>query len=472
MKKIILFSVLFLTAVLLYSTPKIDCNGNTPLCETTEWQSAESYYFKLNDCWVTVSFSVMSCCSGSNPCEYIIDIQQVRTIGPCGLTDDEIKSAAFKFALSKTYEILDIPPFMLKTFHIKIPKCQGSTTFNYFGYSIKTLNACGTDCCLSELHVVNLGDKISIVNQIPYANIPSQCPTGPTGELCSYSCGIIEFGTTLPIDIYPYNTVDVCEADCFWRLDGNDNVTESNFIGPTNGQDFVIKTKNSVTGTLMERVKVDADNQIDFKLNAWNDLPQITFDADINASPSLHDPTIKIYRHTGFVNSQGKLTVTPWWISVNGLNGTNGWGAFNIWSSHSLNPAPSVGEEDANMDKVFTILPNGNVGIGVIEPRQKLVVNGMICASEVRVTLGGEPCYWPDYVFNDNYQLQSLEEIESFVKKNKHLPNIPSASEVAKNGVEIGDMQAKLLLKIEELTLHLIELKKENEEIKKLLKKE
>ncbi len=67
---------------------------------------------------------------------------------------------------------------------------------------------------------------------------------------------------------------------------------------------------------------------------------------------------------------------------------------------------------------------------------------------------------------------QSLSEIESFVKKNKHLPNIPSASEVANNGVEIGDMQAKLLQKIEELTLHLIQLKKENEEIKKLLKKE
>ena len=67
---------------------------------------------------------------------------------------------------------------------------------------------------------------------------------------------------------------------------------------------------------------------------------------------------------------------------------------------------------------------------------------------------------------------QSLEEIENFVKKNKHLPNIPSASEVANNGVEVGDMQAKLLQKIEELTLHLIQLKKENEEIKKLLKKE
>ncbi len=68
--------------------------------------------------------------------------------------------------------------------------------------------------------------------------------------------------------------------------------------------------------------------------------------------------------------------------------------------------------------------------------------------------------------------LQSLDEIESFVKKNKHLPNIPSASEVANNGIEVGVLQAKLLQKIEELTLHLIQLKKENEEIKKLINKE
>ncbi len=67
---------------------------------------------------------------------------------------------------------------------------------------------------------------------------------------------------------------------------------------------------------------------------------------------------------------------------------------------------------------------------------------------------------------------QSLWEIESFVKKNKHLPNLTSAKDVSKNGIELGDMQAKLLQKIEEYTLHLILLKKENEEIKKLLIKE
>ncbi len=113
--------------------------------------------------------------------------------------------------------------------------------------------------------------------------------------------------------------------------------------------------------------------------------------------------------------------------------------------------------------------PNGNVWIsGVENPEARLTVDGTICAKEVRVSLSGEPC-WPDYVFEDDYKLKSLNELEDFIKTNKHLPGIPNAQEVANNGVEIGDMQARLLKKIEELTLYIIELKNENEEIKKII---
>ena len=98
-------------------------------------------------------------------------------------------------------------------------------------------------------------------------------------------------------------------------------------------------------------------------------------------------------------------------------------------------------------------------------------ITNTICAEEVRVSLSGAPC-WPDYVFNENYQLQSLEEIEKFIKQNKHLPNLPTSEEVSKNGIELGVMNTILLQKIEELTLHLIQLKKENAEIKKIINKE
>ncbi|NML37740.1 hypothetical protein HHL17_11095 [Chitinophaga sp. G-6-1-13] len=97
---------------------------------------------------------------------------------------------------------------------------------------------------------------------------------------------------------------------------------------------------------------------------------------------------------------------------------------------------------------------NGNVGIGTQNPQSKLAVNGMITATRVKVTQSG----WADFVFQDGYRLPSLTETEAFIKKNKRLPDIPSEEQVKANGVDVGETQAKLLQKIEELTLHLIEL--------------
>ena len=94
----------------------------------------------------------------------------------------------------------------------------------------------------------------------------------------------------------------------------------------------------------------------------------------------------------------------------------------------------------------------GNVGIGTINPTHKLAVNGTIKAKEVIVETTG----WSDYVFADDYTLAPLSEVEAHIKTNKHLPGIPSAAQVSEQGISVGDMQAKLLAKIEELTLHQI----------------
>ncbi|MFC5284235.1 hypothetical protein [Pedobacter alpinus] len=111
-------------------------------------------------------------------------------------------------------------------------------------------------------------------------------------------------------------------------------------------------------------------------------------------------------------------------------------------------------------------IETGNVGIGTLTPQEKLSVNGKIRAREIKV----ETANWPDYVFGKNYQLPDLKETETFIKINKHLPGIPSAEEVEKNGVSLGEMNAKLLKKIEELTLYVIQLQKENDLIKATIK--
>ncbi|MDL5046817.1 hypothetical protein QQ054_12325 [Oscillatoria amoena NRMC-F 0135] len=132
-------------------------------------------------------------------------------------------------------------------------------------------------------------------------------------------------------------------------------------------------------------------------------------------------------------------------------------GSINA-SSFYLNGAPlgaSAGQwTTAGSNSYFNL--SGNVGIGSMNPDTKLVVNGTVKCKEVRVTLAIPA----DYVFEDDYELMSLSEIEKYIRAYKHLPGVPSAKQIIAEGWAVGDMGNKLLEKIEELTLHLIELKK------------
>ena len=96
---------------------------------------------------------------------------------------------------------------------------------------------------------------------------------------------------------------------------------------------------------------------------------------------------------------------------------------------------------------------NGNYGIDTPTPSEKLEVNGTIRSKEVKVEATG----WPDYVFKEDYPLQDLSKLKEYITINKHLPNIPTETEVKDVGINLGEMNAKLLQKIEELTLYIIQ---------------
>jgi len=108
----------------------------------------------------------------------------------------------------------------------------------------------------------------------------------------------------------------------------------------------------------------------------------------------------------------------------------------------------------------MVVNPNGYVGIGTTSPDAMLAVAGQVHTQEVKVTT---TVPGPDYVFEKDYALPSLDSIKTYIDKNKHLPEVPSAKEMEMNGVNLGEMNMLLLKKIEELTLYVIELKKRDE---------
>jgi hypothetical protein len=118
---------------------------------------------------------------------------------------------------------------------------------------------------------------------------------------------------------------------------------------------------------------------------------------------------------------------------------------------------------------LMSINYNGSVRIGAVSGTPagyKLYVDQGILTEKVKVAVSGTAS-WADYVFHQEYELPSLVEVEKYIQQNKHLPGIPSAEEAVRDGIDLGQMNARLLAKIEELTLYMIEIKKENEKQQK-----
>jgi len=170
---------------------------------------------------------------------------------------------------------------------------------------------------------------------------------------------------------------------------------------------------------------------------------------------------------TGIINTNNALSI--------GRNGSDaaGGGAFLQMSTTTGTYYGQIMQLSAsgNLDfygynsgwvKNVTFAANGYVGIGTPTPKEALSVNGNIRSKQVKV----ETANWPDYVFKKEYSLPSLSEVKTYIDQNQHLPEMPSEAEVAKNGINLGEMVKLQTKKIEELTLYLIEKDKQLEALK------
>lgn len=207
---------------------------------------------------------------------------------------------------------------------------------------------------------------------------------------------------------------------------------------------------------------------------SWTNLFAVKKDGNVGIGTA--NPGFKLDVQGGAVNVNldnisalgGQLTISNSYGNQNGsvrLNFNNG-GAVSWIKGLVTGPNTNTGSaivfgvpsETSDGIERMRITSSGDVGIGTDNPKgYKLAVNGKIRTQEIKV----ENNNWPDFVFAKGYRLLPLLDTEKYIKEKGHLPGIPSATEVKVNGIDLGEINAKLLQKIEELTLHLIEKEKD-----------
>ena len=166
----------------------------------------------------------------------------------------------------------------------------------------------------------------------------------------------------------------------------------------------------------------------------------------------------------------GRMALTCTFIT-NGHNDSLNAGSINYiagFSSNGNETAYSFQTKSAasggNWDRRMVMQQNGQIKIGSkvstgVNSDYKLAMYGKITANSLYI-LADNTTNWADYVFADNYRLTPLPELETYLKANRHLPEIPTTCDVENEGINVGAMNTLLLKKVEELALHLIELNK------------
>lgn len=202
------------------------------------------------------------------------------------------------------------------------------------------------------------------------------------------------------------------------------------------GTTDVSKAKLVVQGTVGNTIATFRRNSTSAGVSLIGDWPAILFNSYFNG---------------------GNFAMSPGYAGMVNFDPVNG----KVIIGSSVSSAFAAGDP-VSVSEAFVVHASGNVGIGTNANTYKLDVCGTVRATEVRVNTG-----WCDYVFADDYQLPALSDVENFIKENKHLPEVTPGAIIESEGLEIGKTSAQMIKKIEELTLYVIDLQKQVNELKK-----
>jgi hypothetical protein len=330
------------------------------------------------------------------------------------------------------------------------------TLFNRSGFTMQ-LNNEDVNTTTTDMIVTGTGADITIVNKgivnLQYdateqkwiVRSSSKAAIGGGGgfwdasgsNIVNNNAGNVGIGTSNPVSIFtiqtPINTTG------WTHVGGSDSIIVREAIG---GVSAAIGTSSEhalrLTAGALGRVQVYPTGDVVIGDNNVGSVGRLTVKTTNNADGISH------------IGDNGNILKTR-------MGGTSaGIGTFSNTHMRIF----------ANGVSAITITgSNGNVGVGIDFPVNKFEVNGTMRSKEVIV----EAINWPDYVFDKKYKIPLLSDVEKFIIQYNHLPNIPSATEIKNKGLHLGDTQKKMMEKIEELTLYIIQQQKEIDALKKIV---
>jgi hypothetical protein len=278
-----------------------------------------------------------------------------------------------------------------------------------------------------------------------YDMVDSRSWTRNTGasEQVVYTFDSVGIGTSLPATKLHISS---SAAGAVLRLGTNDpqidfyqGSTATGFIN-TSGADFKMGTFSSNnTGKAIIRV---------------NGGDRLIVAPDGNVGIATADPLTRLHIATG--QDAGLVNTQNGFVMLGTEAGSN-----VVIDNNEI-----IARNNGAISTLFMQNNGGQVQIGstAVPTGYTLSVAGKAICTELRVQLTGA---WPDYVFDEKYQLPSFDRLRQYIQDNKHLPNIPAAKDVEKSGMEVGDMQRRMMEKIEELTLYVLQLEKKVSELEK-----